>query len=55
MTENYRYPNILQAIWILILLHILSSVLLILWYSFARVTGFLLLAHQILSSGNPVL
>ena len=45
MTENQRYPNILQAIWILILLHILSTVLLILWYSFARVTGFPLLAH----------
>ena len=45
MTESQRYPNILQAIWILILLHILSTVLLILWYSFVRVTGFSLLAH----------
>ncbi|RKU07888.1 hypothetical protein C6502_16130 [Candidatus Poribacteria bacterium] len=50
MTENQRYPNILQAIWILILLHILSRVLLILWYSFARVTGFLLLAHPAVMS-----
>ena len=45
MTENYRYPNILQAIWILISLRILWWVLPILWYSFARVTGFSLLAH----------
>ncbi len=50
MTENYRYPNILQAIWILILLHILSWVLLILWYSFARVTGFSLLAYPAVTS-----
>ena len=50
MTENYRYPNILQAIWILILLHILSWVLPILWYSFARVTGFSLLAHPAVTS-----
>ena len=50
MTENYRYPNILQAIWILILLHILSTVLLILWYILVRVTGFLLLAHFAVTS-----
>lgn len=50
MTENQRYPNILQAIWILISLHILSWVLLILWYSFVRVTGFLLLAHPAVMS-----
>ncbi len=50
MTENYRYPNILQAIWILVLLNILSSVLLILWYSFVRVTGFLLLVHFAVTS-----
>ena len=45
MTENQRYPNILQAIWILISLHILSWVLLTLWYILVRVTGFLFLAH----------
>lgn len=50
MTENQRYPNILQAIWILISLHILSRVLLILWYILARVTGFLLLAHPAVTS-----
>ena len=50
MTQNQRYPNILQAIWILILLHILSRVLLILWYILARVTGFLLLAHFAVTS-----
>ena len=55
MTENYRYPNILQAIWILISLHILSTVLLILWYILVRATGFQLLARQNLSSGSPVL
>ena len=45
MTENQRYPNILQAIWILISLHILWRVFPILWYILVRVTGFLLLAH----------
>ena len=45
MTQNQRYPNILQAIWILISLHILSWVLLILPYILVRVTGFLLLTH----------
>ena len=45
MTENYRYPNILQSIWILISLRILGLVLLILRYILVRVTGFLLLAH----------
>ena len=45
MTQNQRYPNILQSIWILISLHILSWVLLILRYILVRVTGFLLLAH----------
>ena len=50
MTQNYRYPNILQSIWILILLHILSWVLLILWYILVRVTGFLLLAHLAVTS-----
>ena len=50
MTENQRYPNILQAIWILISLHILSRVLLILWYLLVRVTGFLLLAHPAVTS-----
>ena len=45
MTENQRYPNILQAIWILISLHILWRVFAILWYILVRVTGFLLLAH----------
>ena len=50
MTENYRYPNILQSIWILILLRILSTVLLILWYSLGgRVTGFLLLTHLVVA------
>ena len=50
MTENYRYPNILQAIWILILLHVLSRVLLILWYILVRETGFLFLAHPAVTS-----
>ena len=50
MAENQRYPNILQAIWILILLNILSRVLLILWYILWRVTGFLLLAHPAVRS-----
>ena len=45
MTQDQRYPSILQSIWILILLRILSLVLLILRYIFVRVTGFLLLAH----------
>lgn len=45
MTESYRYPNILQAIWLLILLCILWWGLPILWYILVRVTGFLLLAH----------
>ena len=45
MTENQRYPNVLQAIWILILLRILNLMLLILRYLLVRVTGFLLLAH----------
>ena len=45
MTQNQRYPNILQAIWILILLHILGLVLLILRYILVRETGFLFLAH----------
>ena len=45
MTQDQRYPNILQAIWILILPRILSWVLLILRYILVRVTGFLLLAH----------
>ena len=50
MTENQRYPNILQAIWILILLHILGVVLFILWYILVRATGFLLLAHFAVTS-----
>ena len=50
MTENYRYPNILQAIWILILLYVLSRVLLILWYILVRETGFLFLAHPAVTS-----
>ena len=50
MTQNHHYPNILQAIWILILLNILSWVLLILWYILWRVTGFLLLAHPAVTS-----
>ena len=50
MTENQRYPNILQAIWILILLRILSLVLLILRYILVRVTGFLPLAHPAVMS-----
>ena len=50
MTENYRYPNILQSIWILISLQILSWVLFILWYLLVRVTGFRLLAHLAVTS-----
>ena len=45
MTQDQRYPNILQAIWILISLHVLSRVLLILWYILVRAIDFLLLAH----------
>ena len=37
MTKNYRYPNIVQSIWILILLNILQWVLFIPRYIFLRV------------------
>ncbi len=50
MTEKHHYPNILQAIWILILLRILSWVLLILRYILVRVTSFLLLTHFAVTS-----
>ena len=45
MTQNYRYPSILQSVWILILLEILWWVLLTLRAILLRATGFLFLAH----------
>ena len=45
MTKDYRYPNIVQSIWILILLEILWWVLLTLRAILLRATGFLFLAH----------
>ena len=49
MTENYRYPSILQSVWILILFEILWGVLSGLQYFLVRATGFLLLFHDIVS------
>ena len=60
MTQNYRYPNIVQSIWILILLKILHWVLSRLRYILVRVitsrdspwrmTSLLLLVHPAVSS-----
>ncbi len=49
MAQDQPYPSILQAIWILILLHILGLVLLILRYTLFRATGFLLFDLAVMS------
>ena len=49
MAQDYRYPSILQSIWILVLLEILWRVLFELRYFLWRETSFLFLAHDAVS------